>query len=180
MPSYKFRVLLDNPSDQEIFRDIQINQNSSFEVFYHAILSSFGFQDDQMASFYVSNSDWDKGEEISLLDVNYDPDADPVGLMSQLNLKDRVEESDQKFILVHDFLSMWIFLVELQGESEDSVDEPKVLLSIGEAPDEKSRINGDDSEEFDFDDDFEDGYNEEDFDMDEFDEGFEQFDENDY
>jgi len=180
MPSYKFRVLLDNPSDQEIFRDIQINQKASFEEFYRTVLSAFGFKGDQMASFYVSDEEWNKGEEISLLDVNYDPDADPVGLMADLELKDRVEVPDQKFILVHDFLSMWIFLVELQSIEQETIDEPKVLLAIGQAPDEQSRISNSDSEEFDFDSEFEDDYDEEDYDFDDLDEGFEQYDENDY
>lgn len=182
MSAYKFRVLLDNENDAEIFRDIVINQNASFEDFYRSITAAFEFSDEHMASFYVSNEEWDKGEEISLVDVNFDPDADPVGLMNTLNLEDRVQQSDQKFILVHDFMSMWIFLIELQGYVDEKVDAPFVALSVGQAPREDSRQQFQDFEEeylFDEEEDM-DEFSDDAYDLDEFDEGFEQYDENDY
>jgi hypothetical protein len=184
MSAYKFRVLLDTENDIEIFRDIVIDQKANFEIFYHAIKSAFSFNSEQMASFYVSNDEWDKGEEISLVDVNFDPDAEPVGLMNILHLEDRVQSSDQKFILVHDFMSMWIFLCELQGIVDEKVAEPYVALAIGAAPDENSRQDFENFEEeygYDEEDEFgDDGFGNEDFDEEDFNEGFEQFDEYDY
>jgi hypothetical protein len=38
-------------------------------------MSAFEFKGDQMASFYVSNDEWDKGHEINLMDMSYDDDA---------------------------------------------------------------------------------------------------------
>ncbi len=183
MSAYKFRVLLDSVNDVEIFRDLVIDQKANFETFYRSIMDAFSFNNEQMASFYVSNEDWDKGEEISLVDVNFDPDSEPVGLMSNLTLEDRVQDIDQKFILVHDFMSMWIFLIELQAFVSENVEKPYVALAIGDAPDENSRQS--DSE---FDEDFlgdedefsDDQYDEDDYDSEDFNEGFEQFDEYDY
>lgn len=184
MSAYKFRVLLDTENDTEIFRDIVIDQKANFETFYHAIKSAFSFNSEQMASFYVSNEEWDKGEEISLVDVNFDPDAEPVGLMNNLNLEDRVQSSDQKFILVHDFMSMWIFLCELQDIIDEKVAEPYVALAIGTAPDENSRQDFENFEEeygYDEEDEFgDDGFGNDEFDEEEFNEGFEQYDEYDY
>ncbi len=182
MSAYKFRVLLDNENDAEIFRDIVIEKSANFETFYRAITAAFGFSDEHMASFYVSNENWDKGEEISLVDVNFDQDAEPVGLMTHLNLEDRVKEPDQKFILVHDFMSMWIFLIELQAFLDEAPEVPYVALSVGQAPREDSRQQFEDFEEeylYDEEDEF-DEFSDDGYDMDEFDEGFEQFDENDY
>lgn len=181
--AYKFRVLLDSKSKIEVFRDIVIGQQATFEVFYRAIKSAFDFTSEQMASFYVSNLEWDKGEEISLMDVNFDPNAEPVALMEQLLIEDRVQDSEQKFILVHDFLNMWIFLVELQGFVEDIPDMPQVSLAVGQAPDENSRepieafemeYLEDEGHEFD------DLFDDDNFDKDDFDEGYEHFDEFDY
>lgn len=182
MSAYKFRVLLDNENNAEIFRDIVLDQGESFEIFYKAIMDAFDFTKEQMASFYVSNEEWDKGEEISLVDVNFDPDADPVGLMSQLHLEDRVRESDQKFILVHDFMSMWIFLIELQGFVDEPVTQPYVTLAVGKAPNEDSRQQMEGYEEeylYDEEEDF-DEFNDDAYDMDDLEEGFERYDENDY
>ena len=51
MGSYKFRVLLDNPNNEEIFRDITISSENTFSEFYDIIISAFFFNGDQLASF---------------------------------------------------------------------------------------------------------------------------------
>lgn len=141
MPGLKFRVLLDTDKNEEVFRDVLISDASDFESFYHAILKSFDFKGDQMASFYVSNEDWDKGHEISLLDMSYDDDSidSPATVMKNAIIKDFLEEPDQRFILVYDFMKMWIFLVELIGYDRNEPATPEMLLAIGKAPHEDSR-----------------------------------------
>jgi hypothetical protein len=93
MAAYKFRVLLDTEKESEIFRDIVIDENDNFENFYHAIISSFRFQGDQMASFYISNDNWDKGHEISLMDMNYgDESIDEIAsVMSSAIIRNFIE-----------------------------------------------------------------------------------------
>ena len=111
MPGLKFRVLLDSEKKEEIFRDILISDTDNFESLYHAILKSFNFKGDQMASFYVSNDDWDKGHEINLMDMTYDDDSlDALAsTMKNATIKDFLEEPDQKFILVCFYLKKNIF-----------------------------------------------------------------------
>jgi hypothetical protein len=175
MGTLKFRVLLDTEQESEIFRDILIDENDNFESLYHAIISSFRFEGDQMASFYISNENWDKGHEISLMDMNYgDESIDEVAsVMSGAKLRDFMEQPDQKVILVYDFLRMWIFLIELLERTEEIIETPTTVLSIGMAPPEDSRIvnleneeefgmEDEDDFEFDSEDDFEDGYSDED------------------
>ncbi len=176
MAGLKFRVLLDSESDKEVFRDILIDDQDNFESFYKAIVSSFNFTGNQMASFYVSNDQWDKGHEISLMDLSYDDDAvDEVpNIMKDVTIKTYLSEPDQKFILVYDFLSMWIFLIELIGYDKISPEKPTILLSVGIAPPEDAKTPADenlifetDGEEFDEEDEFgrdeyDDGYGDED------------------
>lgn len=167
MSAYKFRVLLDTENNEEIFRDIVINKTDTFEVFYNAVIASFNFEGNQMASFYMSNDNWDKGFEITLLDMSLDDDMiEPVAIMSEQKIVDFIKESAQKMMLVYDFARMWIFLVELIEIVEEKVDQPKVALSIGMAPPEDSRGMDLDDEFGDFtedsDDDFMDDYDEED------------------
>ena len=183
MSGLKFRVLLDSDLKDEVFRDIVIAGESNFEVFYQAIMKSFEFEGDQMASFYVSNSEWDKGHEINLMDMSYDDDDldTPANIMSKAIVQDFINDSDQKFILVYDFMRMWIFLIELIEQVQESPTEPKVVLSVGNAPKEQSKEtleedffasgggeysegNPDNSEEDEFGfNDYDDDYNEEDF-----------------
>jgi hypothetical protein len=125
-----------------------------------------------MASFYISNENWDKGHEISLMDMNYgDESIDEVAsVMSGAKLRDFMEEPNQKVILVYDFLRMWIFLIELQERTEQIIETPATILAIGMAPPEDSRIVNleeeefgmEDEDDFESDDDFEDGYSDED------------------
>jgi hypothetical protein len=138
MGSYKFRILLDNPNNEKIFRDISISENDTFSTFYDVIIESFFFKGDQLASFYVSNNTWDRGKEVSLMDME-DSGPDSPYTMSDTKLKDLVVAEDQKFILVYDFLKMWCFLIELIDIRIENIDIPSIDLSIGISPKEESR-----------------------------------------
>ncbi|MFK8037174.1 MAG: hypothetical protein AB8B74_02705 [Crocinitomicaceae bacterium] len=179
MATYKFRVLLDNSDNEEIFRDIEVSGRHNFEDFYRIIIKAFFFQGDQMASFYCSNNEWDKGDEIALFDMGDDLSNEPLHLMTESNIKSFIKAENQKFILVYDFLKMWCFLIELIEIKTIEIDKPEIVLSIGISPREESReinfdipFDGDDLGN-DFDDIFSEHNDEEDF------EGFENIDDYD-
>ena len=50
---YRFRVILD--AKEDVFRDIEINSENTLEEFHNSITQAFGFEGNEMASFYVSN-----------------------------------------------------------------------------------------------------------------------------
>jgi hypothetical protein len=177
MPGLKFRVLLDSDAKEEVFRDILISNDDHFESFYKAIMDAFDFKGDQMASIYVSNDQWDKGHEINLMDMTYDDDAldAPANVMNKAIIGDFLTDTDQKFILVYDFLKMWIFLIELIGYEAEGPTTPQLALSMGKAPAENSKedleedffiagggsVSDEDEDAYGFDD-YDDDYNEED------------------
>jgi len=178
MGALKFRVLLDSEKDKEIFRDILIDENDNFESLFQAILKSFNFQGEEMASFYISNDNWDKGHEISLVDINYGDEAidEKASVMSQAIINDFIEANDQKLILVYDFMRMWIFLLELVERVDKLISSPEVALSVGMAPPEDSKnptFEEEDNQYFDEDEfeeedefgfnDYEDGYEPDDY-----------------
>ena len=143
MKVYKFRVLVDH--EEDVFRDIVIREDQTFEDLHHAIIKAFGFFGDQMASFYVSNEAWEKGEEIVLMDMGFDgPGAPPV--MRTTKIGGTATAGEGKFLYVYDFLRMWIFYVEVHG-AEDAVEGanyPLIDLSFGDAPAEDSKEIPDD------------------------------------
>lgn len=173
MAGIKFRILLDSSQKEEVFCDILISLEDNFESLFNAIVEAYSFKGDQMASFYVSNENWDKGEEISLMDVNFG-DGSEQKIMSTTSIGSCLQEQNQKFILVYDFLKMWIFLIECIGVQQEAPKKPELLLSIGSKPQEDSKEldegmqmpgeasdDDDDDDEFGFND-FEDGFSEED------------------
>jgi len=132
---YRFRVILDNDTEDDIFRDIEIRETDSLEDLHNTITQSFGFDGLEMASFYISNDEWDQGEEISMFDVSEGNSA--VRLMSETILNDVVHESQTKLIYVYDFMSMWTFLVELAEivEEAEGADYPNLMFVHGQIPD---------------------------------------------
>ena len=77
-----------------------------------------------MASFYVSNENWDKGEEISLLDLSEGEESSNLKIMKNTRINECLFDTDQKFILIYDFMKMWIFLIELIGIQEETLIPP--------------------------------------------------------
>lgn len=178
MPSYKFRVLIDTDSGNDVFRDIVISTKENLEVFYRKIMEAFDFKGDQLASFYKSNEDWDKGQEITLVDMGMNEGPDPVLIMRETKLLEIVTEPDQKMILVYDFMRMWCFLIELVETQTRAVSTPQIALRVGEPPKEESKSLDEAGgltygETLDLGDDFDDIFSDDDDDLDDDDlEGF--------
>ncbi|MCD2260852.1 plasmid pRiA4b ORF-3 family protein [Psychroserpens luteolus] len=132
---YRFRVILDNDTEDDIFRDIEIRETDSLEDLHNTITQSFGFDGLEMASFYVSNDVWEQGEEISMFDVS--EGANAVRTMSETILNDIVHEAQTKLIYVYDFLNMWTFFVELAEivDEAEGADYPNLMYVHGQIPD---------------------------------------------
>ena len=132
---YRFRAILDHDSKEDIFRDIEIRKTDTFEDLHNVLTQSFGFDGSEMASFYVSNDEWDQGQEIALFDMGQNDD---IRMMNETIIEDVVDEDHTKLIYVYDFLNMWTFLVEL-GEIVDEAqgtDYPNLMFVCGQVPSE--------------------------------------------
>jgi len=156
---YRFRVILDTKED--VFRDIELLEESTLEDFHNTIINAFGFDGNEMASFYLSDEDWNQGEEISQYDLSEGEES--VRLMNETTLDSIVSESQTKLIYVYDFLNLWTFLIELAeiAELEEGRDYPNLMFVHGqiplEAPDkefvaEKDEFEDDLDTDFDLDD----------------------------
>lgn len=139
MKEYKFRILIDTLEEENAFRDISVDSSSTFDVLHEAITKAFKFQGDQIASFYLSNEDWDKGQEIGLMDMT--GESDDFVQMTETLISEKVEVLNQKLLYVYDFLTMWCFFVELVEVNELSPVKryPLVELEFGAPPAEDSK-----------------------------------------
>ena len=168
---YRFRVILDNDVDNDVFRDLEIRETDTLEDLHNIITQSFGFDGTEMASFYLSDNQWNQGEEISLFDLSEDGSA---RLMEETSINDVVHEMQTRLIYVYDFLSMWTFFVELAEIVEETtdIDYPNLMFVHGQIPDtapEKVFESDDDFDDFD---EFEDGIDLDDYDSLDFDENW--------
>ena len=128
---YHFRLILDTKED--VFRDIALEENATFEDFHNAITQAFGFGGSEMAVFYESDDEWQQGDSISLFDMG----EEDARRMSDTLLND-VFSHTSKMLYVYDFLSLWTFFVELI-ESDEPIPGnayPLLLFSHGDVPEE--------------------------------------------
>ena len=139
MAVYKFRVTFEDHED--VSRDLEIKSTQTFEDFHSAILSSIGFDNKEMASFYMSDDNWKKGKEITLADMSDDERKIPV--MKKSRLCDFIADPHQKIYYVYDYVNEWTFHIELLkiivGE-DAGVLYPRCVKVTGEAP--KQRDSG--------------------------------------
>ncbi len=133
---YRFRIILDNDTEDDVFRDLEIRETSTLEDLHNIITQSFGFDGSEMASFYRSDDEWNQGEEISLFDMS--EGVNSVKLMNETIIEDVINEASTKLIYVYDFLSMWTFLVELAEivDEAEGTDYPNLMFVHGQIPSE--------------------------------------------
>ncbi len=130
---YRFRVILD--AEEDVFRDIEILQENNLEDFHNTIIQAFGFDGTEIASFYLSDDDWNQGEEIPQFEMG-ERGIDK-RLMNETTLESVLSETQNKLIYVYDFLNMWTFLIELAeiAEIEEGRDYPNLMFVHGQLPD---------------------------------------------
>jgi len=149
MSIYKFRVLLE--SKEEIFRDIEIKSTQNFFDFHEMIVASYGFDNSQMASFYLSDSDWEKGQEITLFDMQIDENQnDKVLVMSDTAINTQTTSVGDHLLYAYDFLNMqnfFIELIEITVKEDPKAFYPKVVYTQGEAPKQEVVLDGMSEEE---------------------------------
>ena len=171
---YKFLILSDEVDN--FAREISIDSESTFLDLHNAILDSVNYTKNEMASFFICNDEWEKGTEITLMEMDTDPEFDS-WVMKDTKLGELLEDEKQKLLYIFDYMTERAFFMELHEiiPGED-LNQPVCSKAKGDAPKqfvdfdifEKDTIKIETGETF---------YGDDTFDMDELDE--EGFDFND-
>lgn len=145
----KIRVILD--TEQDVFRDIEIEDKRSLLELHTAIKKAFSLKGEEMASFFLSNDQWFQGSEIPMEDMSGEEDAET---MANVNLKSVIPNKGGKMIYLYDFLQMWTFYCEVLSvaKKENNKVYPNVSYTYGECPAEPPQKE---SMHFDIEDDLE-------------------------
>jgi hypothetical protein len=145
--TYKLRIVADTEDD--IFIDISINSNNTFLQLHDTIVNGFKLDGGEMASFYKSNDNWDKGAEITLMDMSFGEDDDNKNMcMENTQVHQVLTKDEPKFLYLYDFLNMNIFyidLVEISNSNPSS--NPQILNTFGEYEVKKDKDSTIDLEE---------------------------------
>lgn len=129
---YHFLIL--SGESEDFVREILIDGDSLFVDFHKAIQESTGYDQGQLASFFVSDDDWGKGEEITLMQMDETSDSH---LMDEVKLSEYVTEPKDKLIYTFDFFGNRGFFVELLSVSKErKLEEPGLVRAEGDAPEQ--------------------------------------------
>ena len=71
---YKFVLVSDEEPD--FMREISINSDANFSELHEAILNSVNYDSGAITSFFICNDEWEKEQEITLIEMDTDSDVD--------------------------------------------------------------------------------------------------------
>lgn len=167
---YRFTIISDEVDD--FVREIQIDPEATFFDLHEAILKAANYTNDQMTSFFICDDDWEKEKEITLEEMDNNPEMDS-WIMKETRLNELIEDEKQKLLYVFDYMTEHCFFIELSEIiTGKEIKGAKCTKKSGEAPkqtvDFEEMAAGGGS--LDLDENF---YGDQDFDMEDFDaEGF--------
>lgn len=177
---FNFRIVSDEVDNFK--REIQIDATATFLDFKKAICSCVGYDATQMSSFFLCDRNWEKEKEITFEDMGADPDQE-VWLMDEAVLADFIEDEGQKLLYVFDYITERMFFIEMTKlVTGRTLKDPLCTLSLGTPPPENIDLEEFDakmdarhaavSADPDLDEDFygSEGYNDDEFDAQGFDE----------
>ncbi|WP_448702999.1 hypothetical protein ACFGVR_11665 [Mucilaginibacter sp. AW1-3] len=133
MAVYRFKVSFEDYDD--VTREVDIKSTHTFEDLHRAIHLSTGYKPEYSSSFYISNDQWIKGEEIAYMPSQRKIDRG-VALMEKSKLSSFIDDPHQKFYYTFNFDRPFDFHIELIKILDDApgVTYPHVAKSTGEAP----------------------------------------------
>lgn len=131
---YKFILVSDEEAD--FMREITISSDASFLELHEAILDSVNYEGGAITSFFTCSDDWEKEQEITLIEMDTDSDVDSY-VMCETPISELVTDEHQKLLYVFDFLSDRAFFIELKEiVFGQDIDAAECTASLGDAPEQ--------------------------------------------
>ena len=128
---YKITFSCDDVDD---FRRVfEADSEATFLDLHQAILKSAGYPDDQMTSFFMCNDRWEKGQEVTLVEMGSSFEYDNM-VMESTRLSDLLEERGQRLIYVFDPMYERYFFGSLKEIMPGYMDGVSCVESSGAAP----------------------------------------------
>ena len=132
---------------EDVIRDIEISSTSNLEELHYAIITAFELEKNELASFYMTNEDFELLQEIPLLSIN--EEENPMLRMNEVIISSILTKQGSQLLYIYDFMKMWRFLITLTEKKEEIISEPKCVKSVGEMPEDAPEITFEVEKEFD-------------------------------
>lgn len=130
--TYKFTIVSDEVED--FVRIIEIDSEATFLDLNNAIIKSVGYDDREMTSFFTCSDDWEKEQEVTLIEMDSSSEYDNL-VMESTRLEELLDDEKQKLLFVFDIISERAFFMELtEIITGKDLNKPICNASEGKAP----------------------------------------------
>lgn len=141
---YKFVVLSDEVDDFR--REIEIDAEATFLDLNNILVKTCKYKAENMTAFYLCNESWEEEQEITMVDMNDDPKAEPSALMDKTHLSDLISTTDAenhaKLLFLFDTVCDRRLYMEVRQVIEHKHQlQPTVVLEKGKAPNQEGDID---------------------------------------
>jgi len=130
---YKFRII--SGDEKAFLREYEISGDKTFLDFHNFIQEDLGYDANQLTSFFITDEQWNKGLELTLIDM--ENDAGPAAVpMESVKLSDLLKHKKERLLYVFDIFSDRCFFMELSDifEPIPNVSYPICKISVGTPP----------------------------------------------
>ncbi|MCK4990885.1 MAG: hypothetical protein KAS29_10385, partial [Bacteroidales bacterium] len=86
---FLFRIISDENPD--FYRDLVAGGSDTFLDFHSTLQKELGYDPTQLASFFICNQQWEKEQEITLIDMMQEPGVTSY-IMDQVTLEEHISE----------------------------------------------------------------------------------------
>ena len=124
------------------YRHIQISKTATLYKLHKAIISAFDFEDDHAQAFFMDNHYWSGSAAFFSMKMHGDEHLTKSYKLEKLNLV----KGDQ-FKYLFDFGDEWQFQCKVLRETDEQIDNPLVIRSVGESPEQYPECEEEDWEE---------------------------------
>ncbi|MEO8794739.1 MAG: hypothetical protein ABI390_04680 [Daejeonella sp.] len=134
MAVYRFKVSFEDYDD--VVREIDIKSNQTFQDLHFAIHETTKYNPETSSSFYVSNDQWIKSDEIAYL-PNERKVNNGVVTMDNSKLSSFIDDPHQKFYYTYNFerpMDFHVELIKIILDAEAGKTYPFLVRSAGEPP----------------------------------------------
>lgn len=129
---FHFVILSDEVDDFR--REISIDAEATFLDLHDVLLKSCGYKKDQMTSFFICGSEWNKQQEITLIEMNDDPKMES-WTMDKTHLNDLLKAEKTKMLFLFDTICERYLFIQLKTiEERRHLKTAEVTVSKGKAP----------------------------------------------
>lgn len=128
---YKFRII--SSENDDFIREVAINSRDNFLNLHNFMVEELGYEKGQMTSFFLTDQNWHKETEITLLDM--EEGQNPYRrVMDKVKLGELITEKKQRMLYVFDQFAERSLFLELFSILDGEMEQAKCIRRNGQPP----------------------------------------------